>query len=278
MAASVIEVKRENGKWQVVAGLEICAAASTPTTPMEITGPAAGHRAHADRRPIPTGRRVLGMFNNCAGGMTPWGTWLTCEENIHHYFTGKLPDGHPEARNHRRYGVPTRLLRLGQVPRSLQCRQGAERAEPLRLGGRDRSVRSDVDAEEAHRARPRQARRRRRHRQQGRPLRGLIGRRRALRLRLSLRHHRARRSAPIRGPIATSSTTASLSVARYNADGTLDWLPLVHGQGPLTAENGFASQADVLIEKRRAADLLKRDQDGPSGGRRGQPGRRRRSM
>ncbi len=78
---SVLEVARgADGKWSVVPNSRF-ARRITAETEMEIAGPAAGverMRTSYD----PSGRRVRGMLNNCAGGVTPWGTWLTCEENI----------------------------------------------------------------------------------------------------------------------------------------------------------------------------------------------------
>jgi uncharacterized protein len=90
---AVIEVEDSGGQWQLVRPSPR-ARRITARTPMEFGGAAAGHpllRTAAD----PTGRRVLGTFNNCGSGTTPWGTYLTCEENFILYFDGpEQPDAH----------------------------------------------------------------------------------------------------------------------------------------------------------------------------------------
>ncbi|MDE0150630.1 MAG: PhoX family phosphatase [Rhodospirillaceae bacterium] len=82
---SVMEVAQAGGKWQVVKDSPYNRRI-TADTQMEITGPAAGHdllKTKAD----PAGRRSLGTWNNCGNGRTPWGTYLTCEENFNGYFS-----------------------------------------------------------------------------------------------------------------------------------------------------------------------------------------------
>ena len=87
----------------------------TADTPMALTGPAAGTdfvKTAAD----PTGRTVAGTFANCAGGVTPWGTVLSGEENFQDYFgaaEGAPPPSPVDADRLDRYGVslePTALL------------------------------------------------------------------------------------------------------------------------------------------------------------------------
>ena len=77
----------------------------TGATRMEITGPLASHEL-LETSADPTGRRVLGMLNNCAGGKTPWGTVLSAEENFQHYFANndRNPSPYLKAVN-RRYNV-----------------------------------------------------------------------------------------------------------------------------------------------------------------------------
>ena len=86
---SVVDVTRRGtgSPWRYVRGGAHNRRIHTHT-PFSVTGPAAGHtllKTKAD----PTGRRVLGTLNYCAGGTTPWGTVLSGEENVDQYFNAK---------------------------------------------------------------------------------------------------------------------------------------------------------------------------------------------
>jgi uncharacterized protein len=99
---TVVELVEDGGSWAVKKDSPFNRRI-TPRTAMELTGPAAGHdllKTEAD----PTGTRSLGTWNNCGSGRTPWGTYLTCEENFNGYFSAadKAHEVSPELA---RYGV-----------------------------------------------------------------------------------------------------------------------------------------------------------------------------
>lgn len=98
---SIVELMKRDGKWQINVEGRLNRRI-TAFTEMEMTGPAAGHsllKTAADK----SGKKILGTYNNCANGQTPWGTYLTCEENFNGYFAAeketKLGD------TYKRYGV-----------------------------------------------------------------------------------------------------------------------------------------------------------------------------
>ena len=131
---TVVEIARVDGRWHPVRDSGYNRRISPLVTEIAVDGPASGHdrlKTSAD----PSGSRILGTLNNCAGGVTPWGTYLTSEENFHGYFWTDQKDecGKPVKGLGGRAGQELCALRraravagLGQVSRSLQCRQGAE--------------------------------------------------------------------------------------------------------------------------------------------------------
>lgn len=102
---SVFEVVQKGGEWKVVKDSSFNRRI-TADSPMELTGPAAGHdllKTKADA----TGTKSLGTWNNCGNGRTPWGTYLACEENFNGYFSSSDP-ANKVSKEFKRYGVSNR--------------------------------------------------------------------------------------------------------------------------------------------------------------------------
>ncbi|GAB3375975.1 PhoX family phosphatase [Spongiibacter taiwanensis] len=82
---SVVRVKRSNGEWSVVEN-DPLNRRYTGASEMDIAGPLAGSELLVTKY-APNGEVARGTLNNCGSGESPWGTFLTCEENWPGYFT-----------------------------------------------------------------------------------------------------------------------------------------------------------------------------------------------
>lgn len=251
---SVIEIRKVDGTW-AYDPKSTYNRRITGETECTITGPAAGHallKTGADA----TGTTVRGMLNNCSGGMTPWGTWLSAEENTNGYFWGKTADENSlDGKAKKRYGIPGGWYNWGQYHDRFDVAK--EPNECNRFGWIVEIDPYDPNAVPKKRT--------------------AFGR---------FKHEACTIVVEKDGTVVAYSgdderfdyvyklvakkkydpnnraanldilEDGTLFVAKFNADGSVEWLPLVHGQGPLTADKGFADQATVLVYARLAADAL----------------------
>lgn len=263
---SVIEVRKDStGQWQRVYPSRYNRRISA-LTPMAVAGPLAGHdllKTASD----PSGTRIIGTLNNCSSGFTPWGTYLTCEENWHNYFLNRDAEDLASRVSHARYGVSggTRSKLYGwegadarfDATPDASLPHGGYVNEPNRFGWVVEIDPFDPQSQPVKRT--------------------AFGRycRECSVLSLGEDGRMAFYSGDdSRGEYVYKFVPAgrfvpgadqqnrqllddgTLYVARFDADGSGQWLALVHGQNGLTDKNGFPSQAEVLVNARAAADRL----------------------
>lgn len=263
---SIIEIRRDSqGEWQRVMSSRFNRRL-TANSIMTLSGPLTGSdylKTVAD----PTGSRVAGTINNCAMGVTPWGTYLTCEENWSNYFVNRDAQDHAQRPSHSRYGIATGKNshkyywssvdpRFDATPNNQQAFGGYVN-EPHRFGW---VVEIDpfnpVSIPKKRTAMGRFAR-------ECATLSMDDDGRMAFYSGDDTRGEYIYKFVPAQR-FNSQDLTANqdlldegiLYVAVFAADGSGEWRPLVQGQGGLTPRNGFYTQADVLVNTRGAADIL----------------------
>ena len=252
---SVVEVKKVDGAWAPVPDSDFNRRISALETKMVLTGPAAGHERMKTSTDA-TGRNVVGTLFNCAGGKTPWHTVLIAEENIQFSFSG-TPSDPAEMVNHRAMGMLGTPRNPWHAKADPRFDMGKEPREPNRFGWIVEYDPYDPNSVPKKRT----ALGRFRHEGAGCVLnhdgRVVVYQGDDARFECVYRFVSDGIFDPD-NPEANADLldSGTLSVGRFSEDGSLTWLPLRHGEGPLTRENGFGSQAEVLIETRRAARFV----------------------
>ena len=270
---SIIHIRKASGgQWDVVPGR--FNRRITGLTPMAISGPVRG-TDFVKTKYSPDGVRTRGTLNNCAHGVTPWNTYMMAEENWAGYFINKV-NASGRTREQSRYGVRS------NDSKPATSRYGWELAD----SGADELSRFDVSAKAASATQD--------YRNEANAFGWMVEvdpfnpsstpvKRTALGrfAHEGVVFHKGVEGKPIvcysgddandeyiykfvsKGVYQKSKGVANgelldegtLYVAKFNDDGTGQWLPLVFGQGPLTPFS-FSSQADVLVNTRLAADRL----------------------
>ena len=248
---AVIEVEMKGGAWQMVRPSKY-ARRFTGNTPFAVGGPCAGHpmmKTAAD----PDGRTVLGTLNNCASGKTPWGTYLSGEENWMGYFSG----GDKLSAHEMRWGM--RKGGWGYRWHEHDERFDAVKNpnEPNRFGWVVEMDPLDPTSTPVKRTALGRAAHEGAWVGVTKDGRAVVYSGEDARFEYIYKFVSRDKIAP-GGAKANRSLLdhGTLHVARFNADGSGNWIPLVHGQGVLTVANGFADQGEVLIKSRQASDLL----------------------
>jgi secreted PhoX family phosphatase len=284
---SVVEVARSASGWAYVQGGPLNRRV-TPNTPMTITGPAAGS-AQLRTAFSPTGVQGRGTVNNCAAGPSPWGTYLTNEENWAGYFRRSATDNTARTPKEvialNRYGVPQGApgsyawgtVTPADASNTTFARWNAN-ATAADASGDFRNEANqfgwvvEIDPyNPAAAPRKRTALGRMGH-ENCKASRLAAGVRPAFYMGDDARNEYMFKFVSATPWAAADATAAdrmavgdkyldngTLYVARFDASGTGVWLPLVFGQGVLTPGNAvypFADQADVLINTRLAADAV----------------------